>query len=236
MAFQTDSPRDKVMLFEDFVGWDIVADQAEVGVSTDPATEVVSGGIDGIVRITMDAGQSNVGGIEFGQLQWDISNGITLEARVRLSAIGAADERVFVGLHDAKTDTVSEFPFTIATTVLTAAANPDDAIGFVWEGNSTNASWYAASQNNDSVVIDGVANQTKYLAPVAATWNTLKMEIAPGATHVEFSVDGEHLYTYDGATAAVDDVALIPVFMGTEGTTAINADIDYMYVESRRSA
>ena len=56
---------------EHFVGVDVVADRPEWAVDTDPAVQVVSGagGEGGVVRITMDAGESNIGGILFGQLQ-----------------------------------------------------------------------------------------------------------------------------------------------------------------------
>lgn len=237
MTFQTDSPRDKVFLFEDFIDVDVVGDRPEWAVSADPVPEVLATGRDGVIRLTMDGSQTNTGGIGFGQLTWDISNGIIFECRVRLSAVGTAAERVFVGLVDSQQDTPSEMPFTIATTVLSANADPDDAIGFIWEGDATNASWYPASKNSDSIRVDGVANVvgSDRSGPVAAAWNTLKFEMAPGATHVDFSVDGNHILSYDGL-AAIDDVALIPVLIGQEGTTAINLDFDYIYVETRRSA
>ncbi len=237
MAFQNDSPRDKVFLFWEFNELDVIADAPEIGISTDPVPTILTTGTDGILRVTLDSGQTNTGGAGFGQLHWDISNGITFETRVRLSAIGTAAERVFVGLTDVQEATPSEMPFSIATTVLTASADPDDAIGFFWEGDATNASWYPASQNNDALVIDGVTNvvASNRVGPVAAVWNTLKFEIAPGATHVEFSVDGTHMFTYDG-TAAIDDVALMPILVGTEGTAGINLDFDYLYVEGKRSA
>lgn len=233
----TDTPKGMIRYFEDFVGWDIVADHPEVAVDTDPAVEVVAEAVGGVVRITCDAGQVNIGGIGFGQEQWDISNyPLTLEARVRLSAIGTADERVFLGFVDTQADTLSEFPFTIATTTLTAVADPDDAIGFVWEGNATNASWYPASQNADTLVIDGVTNvaSTKRRPPVANTWQTLSMSIKNDGKFVEFAVNGEIIYTYTGSTAAIADVPLWPVFMATEGTTAINVDIDYIEITCPR--
>lgn len=237
MTFQTDSPRDKVFHMEEFNDVAIIADKPEWGISTDPVPTILATGTDGILRITMDGAETNTGGVSFGNLQYDISNGIIFEARVRLSAIGTGAERIFIGLTDVQQDVPSEMPFAIAATVLSASSDPDDAIGFFWEGDATNASWYPAGQNNDAVTVDGVANVvgSDRSGPVATVWNTLKMEIAPGATHVDFSVDGNHILTYDG-TAAIDDVALIPTFAATEGTTAINLDFDYLYIETRRSA
>lgn len=231
----TDSPWGFVEYKQDFIGWDIVADQAELAVDTDPAVEIVATAPNGVLRITMDAGQTNIGGALFGQLQWDISNGIYVEARVRLSAIGTAAERVGVWLTDLQEDTLSEYPFTIATTAATAVADPNDAIGIFWEGDATNASWYPLSQNTDTLTVDGVANMTaaQRTPPVANTWQTLAFDIAPGATVVDFYVDGKLIYHYSG-TAAVADVPLIPVFGCTEGTTAINADLDYILVRSPR--
>lgn len=232
----SDTPRGIVEAFWDFVTLDVVADAPELAVDTDPAVEVVAGAPGGVVRVTMDAAQSNIGGIGFGQTHWDISQGLYMEARVRLSAIGTAAERVFVGFTDLQEDTLSEFPFTIATTVITAAANPDDAIGFVWEGDATNPSWYPASQNTDVLVVDGMtmlaANRK---GPVANVWNTLSFYIAPGGNTAEFFIDGKMVLRYHSATTkVVADVPLYPVFVVTEGTTAINADLDYMYIRANR--
>lgn len=233
----TDTGRGRVEFFEDFIGWDIMADQPEYGVDTDPVIEVVATEPNGVVRVTMDAGQSNIGGVLFGQLQWDVSQGpLIVEARVRLSAVGTADERVGVWLTDLQEDTLSEYPFTIATTVATAAADPNDAVGYFWEGNPTNKSWYPLSQNTDSLVIDGVTNVLAgdRKVPVLAVWNTLKFVLNNSGKDVEFSIDGKVQYRYIGTTACVADVPLIPVFGVTEGTTAINADIDYIYVSGSR--
>lgn len=241
MASATDTPRGKVMFLEEFL-YDVVADKPEYSVAADPAGEILATGQNGIVRMTMDGSQSNIAGMGFGQLQWYIPNAdgeghLTFEIRVRLSAVGTGAERLFVGFTDVQEDTVSEFPFTIASTTLTAVANPDDAIGFMWEGDATNASWYPASQNNDSLVIDGVTNVAAgaRTPPVATEWQTLKMVIHDGAKVVEFFVNGGLLYRYEGSQA-IDDVALIPYFVVTEGTTAINFDVDYIYVEANRIA
>lgn len=232
----TDTPRGKVCFFEDFL-YDVVADKPEYGVDTDPAVEIVTTAPNGVVRVTMDAGQTNIGGMGFGNLQWDISNRLTMEARVRMSAIGAAAERYFVGFTDVQEDTLTEMPFSATGTTLTASADPNDAIGFFFEGNLTNDAWYPVSQNTDVIVVNGVANVTaaNRFAPVADTWRTLKIDIFPGATVVEFSVDGRVVYRYSGTTAAVADVPLIPIFVVTEGTTAVNFDVDYVYVEADRS-
>lgn len=231
----SDTPRHMVEFFEDFL-YDVVADKPEYAVDTDPAVEIVATAPHGVVRITMDAGQSNIGGIGFGQTLWDISQGIYFEARVRLSAIGTAAERIFVGFTDLQEDTLSEFPFTIATTVITAVADPNDAVGFVWEGDATNPAWYPASQNTDVLVVDGMTmTASKRKAPVANEWQTLSFYIAPGGKFAEFAVNGEVCLTYSSSTTpVVADVPLYPVFVATEGTSAINADLDYIYIRANR--
>ena len=234
-----DTERGVVKYFEDFIGWDVVADQPEVAVDTDPAVEVVATGIGGVVRITMDAGQTNIGGIGFGQTQWSAhDNYLYFEARVKLSALGTAAERVFVGLTDVQEDTLTEFPFTGATLTTTAVADPNDAIGFYFEGDMTGACWFPASQNTDSLVVHGSLNMTtaeKANATITAgAWHTLSFRIDSSAKVAEFWVDGKNVYRYSGSTAVVADVDLIPVFVATEGTTAIDADIDYIYVEMGR--
>ena len=236
----TDTSRGIVRFFEDFVGTKVIADKPEYGVDTDPAVEVLSGGKGGVLRITMDAGQTNIGGINFGTLQWSAyDNYLEFEARVKMSAIGTGAERFFVGFTDVQEDTLTEMPFTGATTVLTAAANPDDAIGFFFEGDMTDAYWVPASLNTSAVVIDGATNMNaaeKRLAKITAdTWHTLKFRIQSDAKHVEFFVDGKSVYTYKSSTqAAIADVDLIPEVVVTEGTSAVNFDIDYVAVEAGR--
>lgn len=230
----TDTSRGFVEYFEDFIGWDIIADKPEFAVDTDPAIEVEATTPNGALRVTMDAGQTNIGGVLFGQTQFDITNGFRIEARMKLSAIGAADERIGIWLTDLQEDTLSEYPFTTTTTTLTAAADPNDAIGIFWEGNGPNAGWFAASQNADAIVVNGVANQTVWPKPVAATYNTLCFDVAPGGLVADFYVDGKLIYHYSGTTAVCADVPLIPVWGVTEGTTAINCDLDYVYFRTQR--
>lgn len=235
-----DTGRGIVSFYEDFVGMDVVADKPEYAVDTDPAVEVLSGGIGGVVRITMDAGQSNVGGIGFGTLQWSaFDNYLVFETRVKMSAIGAAAERFFAGFTDVQEDTLTEMPFTGATTVTTPVADPDDAIGWFFEGDMTTAAWYPAAQRTDIQTVQGSANMTTAeiikTTPVAGQWHTLGFRISSGATYAEFYFDGELVHTYrNTATTVVADVALIPIVVVTEGTTAVNFDIDYVYVEMGR--
>lgn len=219
---------------EHFTGVDVVADRPEWAVDTDPAVEIVSGsgGEGGVVRITCDAGQTNIGGILFGQLQWNpIDYGVYVEARVRLSAIGTADERIGVWLTDVQEDTLSEYPFTMTTTALTAAADPNDAVGIFWEGNGPD-SWVFAGENTDSITANSIASPKTLVAPVADTWDVIAFEIAPGGKHATAWVNGEVIGEYDSATPIVVDATYIPVFGATEGTTAINADLDYIIVRS----
>ena len=238
-----DTERGKICFFEDFIGKDVVADNPEWAVDTDPAVEVLAAtdgtGVGGVLRVTMDAGQANIGGIGFGQTQWNaLDNYLYFEARVKLSALGTGAERVFVGLTDLQEDTLSEFPFTGATLTTTAAANPDDAIGFFWEGDMTGACWFPAAMNTSTLTVHGSLNMTteqKANATItAAQWHTLSFRIDSAGKAAEFYVDGKQVYRYFSSTAAVGDVALSPVFVVTEGTDAINADLDYVYVEQGR--
>ena len=230
----TDSPRGQIHFYEDFVGWDIVADKPEWAVDTDPAVEIVATGIGGVLRITCDAGEANIGGASPGQLQWSVyDNYLIFEARVKISALGAASERVFVGLTDAHEDTLTEMPFTGATTVLTASGDPDDAIGFFFEGDMTGAYWQPGSVDGDAVVIGSASNGMTAAQRNAATitadqWHTLTFKVESGAKFVEFMVDGEVVYTYNSATVATSDVPFKPVFVATEGTGAMNVDLDYI--------
>ena len=238
----TDSELGFVEFFEDFLG-DVIADHPEYGVDTDPAVEIITAtdgsGIGGVVRTTMDAGQSNIGGIGFGTTVWSAyDNFLEMQARVKFSALGAASERVFIGFTDVQADTLGEMPFSGATTVLTASGDPDDAIGFFWEGDMTGAYFAPGSVKADAVIIDGATNMTaveKTKATItAAQWHTVKLRVQSGAKYAEFFVDGNLVYVYNSAATAITDVALMPTIVVTEGTTAINFDIDYVRVRMGR--
>ena len=237
----TSSEYGTVEFFEDFL-IDVIADAPEYSVDT-TVVEIVSGagGEGGVLRNTMTGAGSDVQGVAFGQLQWSAHDSwLELVARIKLDVLGTAAERVFVGLTDLQEATMSEFPFTGATTVTTAVANPDDAIGFFWEGDMTGAYWAPSSQNADAMAVHGSANMTAVQKTNATitpgSWHELKMRIDSGAKYCEFHVDGTLVYTYDSATAAVADVPLTPIFVVTEGTTAMLADIDYISVKMGRDA
>ena len=160
-----------------------------------------------------------------------VDYGAYVEARVRLSAIGTADERVGVWLTDLQEDTLSEYPFTMTTAALTAAANPDDAVGIFWEGNGPDG-FVFAGENADSITANSIASAKALVPPVADTWHVIAFEIAPGGLEATAWADGEVIGTYSSATPIIANVDMIPVFGATEGTAAINADIDYLIVRS----
>lgn len=239
----TDSPRGFVTLFEDFLG-DVIADHPEYGVDTDPAIDILTAtddtGLGGVLRFTLDAGQANIGGIGLGTTVWNAyKNSLSYEVRFKFSALGTASERVFFGFGDVQADTFSEMPFTGATTVLTASGDPDDAVGFFWEGDMTGAYLQPGSIDSDSVVIGTAANamtaSERALATITAgQWHTAGFRIDSGATYAEFYFDGKLVYVYKSSTPLISDVALLPCVVATEGTTAINLDIDYIEVKMGR--
>lgn len=239
MAAATDTNRGDVVFFEDFL-YDVVADKPEYSVDTDPVVQILTTGQNGVVRATLESGQTNIGGMGFGQLQWYIPNAagegiLSMEVRVKMSVLSTTDGSTFIGFTDVQEGTLTEEPFTISGTTTTAAANPDDAIGFVFHGAATNASWYPVSQNNDTLTIDGVANVAARdrIPPVATEYQTLRMDVHEGAKVVEFYVDGDLLYRYAGSQA-IDDVALTPIWVNKEGTDASNVELDYVEVTAKR--
>jgi len=223
-------------LREHFVGWDIVADKPEWAVDTDPAIEVVdattTAGAGGVIRITMDSA-SDIGGLIAGGKHWHpVEYGIYVEARIRLSAIGTADERVGVWLTDLQEDTLSEYPFTVTTTAATAVADPNDAVGIFWEGNGPD-SWMFLAQNTDALTQDSIANAKALVQPVADAWDVLAFEIAPGGLSATAWANGQVIGSYKSTTPIVGSVGMCLVAIGcTEGTTAINADLDYIICRS----
>ncbi len=240
MATATDTPRGKVMFFEDFL-YDDAADKPEYAVDADPAVNIVAAGEDGVMRVTMDGGQTNVGGIGFGQTQWFVDEGtLIFETRVKMSAIGTGAERFFVGFSDRQEDTLTEMPFTGAGTTLTPVADPEDCVGFFFEGDMTNPAWYPASQSTDALLVDGTLMGSASIGlalPLATVYKTLRFEIGPGGFVGTFYVDGHEVYRHENKSTPVvsASVGLYPLIVVTEGTAAVNFDIDYVYIEKARA-
>ena len=190
----------------------------------DPAPSAAK---NGVVRLTCGNDATTtmaVNGCQLAsELNWDASAGRLFgEFRIKVSAI--TNIVFFVGFTDSK---ALEMPLTQSVVTLTNIAA--DAVGFLFDTNSTNDTLHAV----------GVAGGTKAthenlaIAPVADTWIRLGVEVFSDGT-AKFYINGTKTGNTmaSAVTVATDLAATVAVF--SETTTSHTLDVDYVRLEQSR--
>jgi hypothetical protein len=160
-------------------------------------------------------------------VQLDSGSGdVAVEWRVQIvSAI--TDISVNVGLTDS---TALEEPFTGATDTITSVAT--DAVCFVFDDGNTTKEWFAAAVDTD---VDDTGNAATGAAPVADTWQLLRLEISSDGATIRFYVDGALQTTLSGDAGVGPDVVLYPVLIANSTTTTSKTVLaDLVRVEASR--
>lgn len=152
---------------------------------------------------------------------------LAVEARIQLSAI--TNIAVFFGFTDQTA--ALEMPIQSAASVNTITTNATDAVGFMFDTSMSTDDWWLVGVATD---VDATHQDTTF-APVAATYETLRVELSPTGI-ATFYRNGKQVGTSMSA-AVTATVALTPVIAGfnrtTSGTPTLTAD--YVHVASSRS-
>lgn len=159
-------------------------------------------------------------------IQLDSMGGdLTLEARVRIkSAITTVS--VFFGLTDS---TSLEEPFTNASDSITSTAT--DGAGFLYDTGATTDTWWGVAVDTNT---DDTGNASTGIAPVADTWQVLRMVVASDGASVRFFVDGTLYLTLSGGGCG-PDVVLYPTLIAcATTTTSRTVDIDWIKAQGVR--
>jgi hypothetical protein len=223
----------KVVLRDDFLG-DVLADEWNyVETDTDATGLVLAGGIGGVLQITTGNDDGNavvlpdLAGIT-SYLNWQASNGgLEMEVRIKVSRITLA--YLFIGFTDLIT---IEAPVISAGSVDTITTNATDAVGFMFD----------TAQSTDTYHLVGVANNTDATmqtitgAPVAADYETLRIEVSSAGAATFYRNGAQVGTTMTGAVTAATDLTPAVLASNTDGTSAITLDIDYVYVAMNRAA
>lgn len=189
-------------------------------------TEGVNGTVVGTIGDT--TASMAVSGIQLSRgLDWKASQGnLCVEARLKLSAI--TNIAAFFGL----TDQVAalEMPIQSAASVNTLTTNASDAVGFMFDTSMSTDDWWLTGVAAD---VDATHQDTTF-APVAATYETLRIELS--ATGVATFFRNGKLVGTQMTGALTATVALTPVIVGfnrtTSGTPTIT--VDYLHVSGTR--
>lgn len=160
-------------------------------------------------------------------LIWKANQGeLAFEARVKMSQITTI--AVFVGF----TDQVAalEMPIHSAASANTITTNATDGVGFFFDTSMDGDTWWGAGVATD---VDAT-HQNFGVAPVADTWETLRIELTTAGA-AKFFRNGKQVGSLmTGAVTAT--VALTPVIAGfnrnTSGTPTLTAD--YVHVSGLR--
>lgn len=157
-----------------------------------------------------------------GELIWQPSRkGLVYEARVKMSLID--NVIMCVALVDAKSFGAQVVPFEINGGAITSI--PVDGVGFVFDSRQTTPKWTAIGVKNNTDAGGTVA--TSGAAPVADTYDRLRVEVDENGNALFYQGDGDSPFVYV-ANAVTASAKLCPYIGGKVlNTTSKNIDADY---------
>jgi len=216
--------------WDDFLGDIVKPEYTETSGTDAEAVQALVEEQFGVYQLTSgDAGVNTAGDAEQVSLSlnWQADQGgLVFEARLHLDTAITTVE-LCVGL----TDTVAlELPFTNASDTITSVAS--DAVAFCFDTNATTDEWWALGVAGDT---DATGNGATGTAPVADTYQTLRIEIDDGGADCRFYIDGTLAGTLT-ANCVTPTVALAPFVTISSAQTATShvVDVDYIFVSAAR--
>jgi hypothetical protein len=155
------------------------------------------------------------------------AGGVTeVEAKLRINT-AITDVSLFFGLTDS---TALEEAFTNSADTITAVAT--DACGFLYDTDATTDTWWMCAVDTGTSDAGDAALAT---APVADTYQTLKMIISSDGATISFYIDGTLAGAMSGDVGVGDDVTLYPTICACSTTTTSKvAFVDWMRVKVTR--
>jgi hypothetical protein len=221
-----------VELFDDFLGDALNANWAVAKGSDGACADFAHlTGVNGLISGATGAdagGTMALNGVQLhNALQWKANSGnLTLEARVKLSAI--TNVALFVGF----TDQIGslEAPVISAASANTITTNATDAVGFMFDTSMTADNFWLVGVANDT---DATAQNTA-VAPVADTFHRLRVELGSSGA-ADFYIDGARVGTTmaGGVTATVALTPVIAAFSRAAASRTVT--VDYIQVLATRT-
>ena len=153
------------------------------------------------------------------------AGGLVFEAKVQMASI--ANFSCFLGFSDALSSTL-ETPASLSAGTITYTAS--NAVGFLFDSAATTPLWTAVGVATGTGIT--LANALTGVAPVAATWNVIRVEINTIGT-ATFYIDGVLLGSL--LLAVTPATALTPIVTAMARTTASKTiTVDYIFVQQMR--
>lgn len=153
------------------------------------------------------------------------SENLTVETRLHINTAITN-----ISLNFGLTDTTAlEEPFEISGTTITS--NATDAACFVYDDGATTKEWYACSVDSD---VDDSGNSTTSIAPVADTFQTLRIESSSSGNTIKFYINGVLVKTLNNAGISPSTNLYATIIANSTTTTSKTVDIDYIYISHNR--
>jgi hypothetical protein len=185
----------------------------------------------GVVRLTGGDGDGTVA-VDGSQIVCHIpvqadSTGLIFETRLHIDT-AITGVAVNAGFTDA---TGLEEPFSIgALDAITSTAT--DAACFVYDSDAVTKEWFACAVDSDT---DDAGNATTSTAPVADTYQVLRIEVSSDGATIRFLINGTLVTTLSGDAGITPDVNLYATVIAcSDGVAQKFVDVDYIYVSHVR--
>lgn len=152
--------------------------------------------------------------------------GVEVEARLKINT-AVTDISVNFGLTDSQS---LEEPFSIgASDVITS--NATDGACLVYDTDADTDEWFACAVDSDT---DDTGNATTAVAPVADTYQILKIAISADGNTVTYYINGTLVATLNNAGVSPDAVLYATITACSTTTTSKTVDVDYIKVVASR--
>jgi len=154
------------------------------------------------------------------------SGGLVFETRLHIDT-AITNVAVFAGFTDS---TAREEPFTNAADVITSTCS--DGCGFLYDTGATTDEWWMVAVDTNE---DDTGNATTGTAPVADTYQILRLEVSSDGATILFYIDGTLEGTFSGSFGVSPDVNLYATVIACgDGTASKSVDVDYVWVSHNR--
>lgn len=147
------------------------------------------------------------------------SGGLYAETRLHINT-AITTVSVFFGFTDS---TALEEAFTNAADVITSTAT--DACGFLYDTDATTDAWWALAVDTD---VDDTGNASTGVAPVADTYQVLRVEVSADGNTVKFFINGALVATRSAGGVSPDVNLYATVIACSTTTTSRTVDVDYV--------
>ena len=158
---------------------------------------------------------------------WRAGQGsLIFETRLHIDT-AVANEIIFAGF----SDTVAlEMPGTIdGADALAAVA--DDFCGFLYDDTAATDQWFAVCFDNTT---GATGNGATGVAPVAATYQVLRVEVDAGGEDARFYINGILVKTITANAITITDPLTPMIIVDTNAVESNVVDVDYVFVSAQR--